>query len=147
MSGRGEAGPDRAPGRGGRQRRRRPPAEVFFDLLVADRLRTSILQHVGDEQNVREEGVLSLAEMIVHLAARPAARLGLHDRGRIVEGFVADVVVFDPATVADRATPDEPRLTAAGIPWVLVGGTPMIEDGERTGSRPGRALRHGSRSR
>jgi N-acyl-D-amino-acid deacylase len=164
---------------------RRPAADVFFDLLVADRLGTSILQHVGDEQNVREimrhrrhtggsdgilvgakphprahgtfprylgryvreEGVLSLAEMIVHLSARPAARLGLHDRGRIVEGFVADVVVFDPATVADRATPDEPRLTAAGIPWVLVGGAPVIEDGVPTGSRPGRALRHSSRSR
>jgi N-acyl-D-amino-acid deacylase len=161
---------------------RRPPVEVFFDLLIADRLGTSILQHVGDEQNVREimqhrrhtggsdgilvgakphprasgtfprylgryvrdEGVLSLAEMIVHLAARPAARLGLSDRGRIAEGFVADVVVFDPATVADRATPDEPRLTAAGIPWVLVGGTPVIEDGERTAARPGRALRHRS---
>ena len=161
---------------------RRPPVEVFFDLLVADRLGTSILQHVGDEQNVREimrhrrhtggsdgilvgakphprasgtfprylgryvrdEGVLSLAEMIVHLATRPAARLGLSDRGRIAEGFVADVVVFDPATVADRATPDEPRLTAAGIPWVLVGGTPVIEDGARTLARPGRALRHQS---
>ncbi|WP_275002487.1 N-acyl-D-amino-acid deacylase family protein [Promicromonospora iranensis] len=164
---------------------RRPPVEVFFDLLLADRLGTSILQHVGDEQNVREimrhrrhtggsdgilvgakphpraagtfprylgryvreEGVLSLAEMIVHLAARPAERLGLHDRGRIAEGLVADVVVFDPATVADRATPDEPRLTAAGIPWVLVGGTPVIEDGERTGARPGGALRHSSRTR
>ncbi|MFD7311871.1 amidohydrolase family protein [Promicromonospora sp. NPDC059942] len=158
----------------------RPPAEVFLDLLVADRLGTSILQHVGDEQNVREimrhprhtggsdgilvgakphprgsgtfprylgryvreEGVLSLAEMIVHLSARPAARLGLRDRGRIAEGYVADVVVFDPATVADRATPDEPRLTAAGIPWVLVGGVPVIEDGVRTAARPGRALRH-----
>jgi N-acyl-D-amino-acid deacylase len=164
---------------------RRPPVEVFFDLLLADRLGTSILQHVGDEQNVREimrhrrhtggsdgilvgakphpraagtfprylgryvreEGVLSLAEMIVHLAARPAERLGLHDRGRIAEGLVADVVVFDPATVADRATPDEPRRTAAGIPWVLVGGTPVIEEGERTGARPGRALRHSSRTR
>ncbi|WP_129789930.1 N-acyl-D-amino-acid deacylase family protein [Promicromonospora panici] len=160
----------------------RAPVEVFFDLLIADRLGTSILQHVGDEQNVREimrhrrhtggsdgilvgakphprasgtfprylgryvreEGVLSLADMIVHLAARPAARLGLSDRGRIAEGFVADVVVFDPATVADRATPDEPRLTAAGIPWVLVAGTPVIEDGERTLARPGGALRHGS---
>jgi N-acyl-D-amino-acid deacylase len=159
---------------------RRPPVEVFFDLLIADRLGTSILQHVGDEQNVREimrhrrhaggsdgilvgakphprasgtfprylgryvreEGVLSLAEMIVHLAARPAARLGLADRGRIAEGFVADVVVFDPATVADRATPDEPRRTADGIPWVIVGGTPVIENGERTAARPGRALRH-----
>ncbi|MFD6445152.1 amidohydrolase family protein [Promicromonospora sp. NPDC060204] len=158
----------------------RPPAEVFLDLLVADRLGTSILQHVGDEQNVREimrhprhtggsdgilvgakphprgsgtfprylgryvreEGVLSLAEMVVHLSARPAARLGLRDRGCIAEGYVADVVVFDPATVADRATPDEPRLTAAGIPWVLVGGVPVIEDGARSAARPGRALRH-----
>ncbi|WP_369371705.1 amidohydrolase family protein [Promicromonospora sp. Populi] len=162
----------------------RPPAEVFFDLLLADRLGTSILQHVGDEGNVREimrhrrhtggsdgiligakphprgsgtfprylgryvreEGVLSLADMIVHLAARPAARLGLHDRGRVAEGLVADLVVFDPATVIDRATPDDPRRTADGIPWVLVGGTPVIEDGARTDVRPGRALRHGARA-
>jgi len=160
----------------------RAPAEVFLDLLLADRLGTSILQHVGDEQNVREimrhrrhtggsdgilvgtkphpraygtfprylgryvreEGVLSLAEMIVHLSARPAARLGLHDRGRLAEGFVADVVAFDPAGVADRATPDEPRRTPAGIPWVLVGGVPVIEDGVRTAERPGAALRHRS---
>lgn len=158
----------------------RPAAEVFFDLLLADRLGTSILQHVGDEDNVREimrhprhtggsdgilvgakphprgsgtfprylaryvreEGVLSLADMIVHLAARPAARLGLRDRGRIADGFVADLVVFDPATVVDRATPDDPRRTADGIPWVLVAGTPVIEDGVRTPVRPGRALRH-----
>ncbi|WP_020018080.1 N-acyl-D-amino-acid deacylase family protein [Promicromonospora sukumoe] len=162
----------------------RAAADVFFDLLLADRLGTSILQHVGDEQNVREimrhprhtggsdgilvgakphprgagtfprylaryvreEGVLSLADMIVHLSARPAARLGLRDRGRLAEGYVADVVVFDPATVADRATPDEPRRTADGIPWVLVGGVPVIEEGARTSARPGGALRHRSRA-
>ncbi len=91
---------------------------------------------------VREERVLSLAEMIVHLATRPAALLGLHDRGRIAEGYVADIVVFDPATVADRATPDEPRRTPVGIPWVFVGSTPVIENGVRTTARPGGALRH-----
>ncbi|WP_308160901.1 amidohydrolase family protein [Cellulomonas sp. GbtcB1] len=159
----------------------RPAAEVFLDLLVADRLGTGILQHVGDEANVRavmrhprhtggsdgilvgakphprgagtfarylghyvrEEGVLTLAEAVRHLSGTPAERLGLRDRGRVAPGYVADLVAFDPATVADRATFAEPRRTAAGIPWVLLGGEPVVADGERTDARPGRALRHG----
>jgi len=156
-----------------------PPTETYFDLLVADRLGTSILQHVGDEQNVRtmmrhprhtggsdgilvgakphprswgtfprylghyvrEEGVLTLEDAIVHLSARPAARLGLTDRGRIAPGMIADLVLFDPATVTDRATYDEPSRQAEGIPWVFVAGRPVIADGRRTGETPGRALR------
>lgn len=160
----------------------RPPAELALDLLVADRLGTGILQHVGDEDNVRtvirhprhtggsdgilvgdkphprawgtfprylgryvrEEGVLTLEDAIVHLSSRPAARLGLTDRGRIAPGMVADLVLFDPETVTDRATFAEPRRQAAGLPWVLVAGVPAVADGLRTEVAPGRALRSAS---
>lgn len=90
---------------------------------------------------VREEGVLSLAEAIVHLSASPAQRLGLTDRGRITEGAVADLVLFDPATVADRATFEQPRLPPVGIHQVLSRGITVVEDGYRTDARPGRVLR------
>ncbi len=155
------------------------PADVFFQLLTADKLGTSILQHVGHEENVRtimrhpqhtggsdgilvgakphprgwgtfprylakyvrEEAVLTLEDAIVHLSARPAARLGLTDRGRLAPGLKADVVLFDPGAVADRATFAQPRQQAAGIPWVFLAGQPVIANAERTERRPGRALR------
>ena len=73
----------------------------------------------------------------------PAARLGLRDRGRLADGFVADVVVFDPATVRSNATYDEPRRFPDGIEHVIVDGTMVVEQGEHTGALPGRALRRG----
>jgi N-acyl-D-amino-acid deacylase len=150
-----------------------------LDLMLADRLATGILMHVGDEENVRaimrhprhsggsdgilvggrphprawgtfarylghytrDLGVLSLEECVRHLAATPAARLGLVDRGVIREGAIADLVVFDAATVADRATFEQPRLPAEGIVHVLVGGEFAVRDGVRTGVAAGRVLR------
>ncbi|GAA4872529.1 D-aminoacylase [Saccharopolyspora cebuensis] len=90
---------------------------------------------------VRELGVLTLEECIAHMTSRPADRLGLTDRGRVREGFAADLVLFDPETVADTATFDEPRQQATGIPHVIVNGVPTVEDGRRTDALPGRALR------
>ncbi|MER7014762.1 D-aminoacylase [Saccharopolyspora sp. NPDC000359] len=90
---------------------------------------------------VRELGVLGLEECVQHMTSRAADRLGLADRGRIRPGFAADLVLFDPGTVADTATFDEPRQQAAGIPHVLVNGVPVVEDGHRTDALPGRALR------
>lgn len=157
----------------------RAGAEVFLDLLVRDRLGTSILQHVGDEQNlqtimrhrvhtggsdgileggkphprgagtfarylgryVRELGVLGLAEAIAHLCAAPARRLGLADRGRIAPGMVADLVLLDPATVADGATFEQPRRGPEGIERVMIGGRDVVVAGERTAVRAGRSLR------
>ncbi|MEV5511465.1 D-aminoacylase [Streptomyces flaveolus] len=90
---------------------------------------------------VRELGVLSLEECVAHLTARPAARLRLPDRGRIREGYRADLVLFDPATVAAGSTYEEPRRLPTGIPYVLVDGRFVMEDGHRTDVLAGRSVR------
>ncbi|MEU9053047.1 D-aminoacylase [Streptomyces sp. NPDC048384] len=148
-------------------------------LLLQDRLGSTILQHVGHEENVRtimrhrvhtggsdgilqgtkphpraygtfphylghyvrELGVLSLEECVARLTARPAARLRLPDRGLVREGYRADLVLFDPRTVAAGSTFEEPRRLPTGIPYVLVDGRFVIEDGRRTDVLAGRAVR------
>ncbi|MGW7789379.1 N-acyl-D-amino-acid deacylase family protein [Streptomyces tricolor] len=155
-----------------------PPWATARRLLVRDRLGTTILQHVGHEENVRaimrhrahtggsdgilrgskphpraygtfprylghyvrELGVLTLEECVAHLTSRPAARLRLPDRGLVREGYRADLVLFDPATVAPGATFAEPRALPTGIPYVLVDGRFVIEDGRRTDVLAGRAV-------
>ncbi|MFI2778420.1 amidohydrolase family protein [Streptomyces sp. ALB3] len=152
-------------------------------LLVEDRLGTTILQHVGHEENVRqimrhrvhtggsdgilqgdkphpraygtfpqylgryvrELGILSLEECVAHLTSRPAARLRLPDRGYVREGYRADLVLFDPATVAAGSTFEEPRTLPVGVPHVLIDGRFVIEDGRRTSALAGRAVRGGGR--
>ena len=93
---------------------------------------------------VREQRALSLEEAIHKMTALPAAVLGLRDRGRIAAGYVADLVLFDPATVIDRSTIEQPEEPPAGIPAVMVGGEWVVDGGETTGQHPGQALRHGS---
>ncbi|KOV94593.1 N-acyl-D-amino acid deacylase [Streptomyces sp. NRRL B-3648] len=148
-------------------------------LLLADRLGTTVLQHVGHEENVRaimrhrahtggsdgilqgakphpraygtfprylghyvrESEVLTLEECVAHLTSRPAARLRLPDRGLVREGHRADLVLFDPRTVAAGADFAEPRRLPTGIPYVLVDGRFVIEDGRRTDALPGRSVR------
>ncbi|MBC9728376.1 amidohydrolase family protein [Streptomyces sp. TRM68367] len=90
---------------------------------------------------VRELGILSLEECVAHLTSRPAARLRLPDRGLVREGYRADLVLFDPATVAAGSTFEEPRRLPTGIPYVLVDGRFVIEDGRRTDVLAGRAVR------
>ena len=94
-------------------------------------------------QFVRDEGVLGLEEAIRRMTSAPAARLGLRDRGVIREGAVADLVVFDPATVKSDATVDDPRRYPEGIETVIVGGVPVVDGGRHTGATPGRSLRRG----
>ena len=89
---------------------------------------------------VREEKVISLGEAIRRLSALPATNLGLDHRGFLKEGMFADVVVFDPATIADRATFAQPHQYAVGMKQVFVNGVQVIKDGEHTGATPGRAL-------
>ncbi|WP_030903361.1 N-acyl-D-amino-acid deacylase family protein [Streptomyces sp. NRRL F-5126] len=90
---------------------------------------------------VRELGVLSLEECVAHLTSRPAARLRLADRGLVREGYRADLVLFDPATVAAGSTFDAPRTLPAGIPYVLIDGRFTISDGHRTDVLAGRSVR------
>lgn len=94
-------------------------------------------------QFVRDEALLSLEEAVRKMTSAPAARLGLRDRGVIREGAVADLVVFDPATVRSTATYEEPRRFPDGIPFVIVAGQVVVGDGRHTGATPGRALRRG----
>ncbi|MEU4108851.1 D-aminoacylase [Streptomyces sp. NPDC027717] len=155
------------------------PWDTVRHLLLTDRLGTTILQHVGHEENVRaimrhrahtggsdgilqgtkphpraygtfprylgtyvrELGVLSLEECVARLTSRPAARLRLPDRGLVREGYRADLVLFDPATVAAGSTFAEPRTLPTGIPHVLVDGRFVIEDGRRTDVLAGRSVR------
>ncbi|PBC84771.1 MULTISPECIES: amidohydrolase family protein [unclassified Streptomyces] len=148
-------------------------------LLTDDHLGSTILQHIGHEENVRqimrhrahtggsdgilqglkphpraygtfpqylgryvrELGVLSLEECVAHLTGRPAARLRLPDRGLVREGYRADLVLFDPETVAAGSTFDAPRTLPTGIPHVLIDGRFVIEDGRRTDVLAGRTVR------
>ncbi|MBX6367530.1 MAG: D-aminoacylase [Rhodospirillales bacterium] len=89
----------------------------------------------------REVGLFPLEEAVRKMTSLPAAEFGLRDRGRLAPGFAADLVVFDPSTVIDRATFEAPATPSAGIELVLVAGTPVWRDGRPTGSRPGRVLR------
>jgi N-acyl-D-amino-acid deacylase len=89
---------------------------------------------------VREEKVIPLEEAVRRLSGLPAANLGLDRRGLIRDGFFADIAVFDPKTIADRATYENPHQYATGMTHVLVNGIPVLKDGEHTGAKPGRAL-------
>jgi N-acyl-D-aspartate/D-glutamate deacylase len=92
---------------------------------------------------VRERGVLPLETAVAKMTSVPAARLGLRDRGVVREGALADLVVLDPATVADLATYIDPARHPAGIDHVIVNGRIAVRDGAETGERAGRLLRRG----
>jgi len=89
----------------------------------------------------REEKLFPLEEAVRRMTGLPARRFALAGRGRLAPGAYADITVFDPATIIDRATFAEPTTPAAGIHLVLVNGEPVWRDGAATGKRPGRALR------
>ena len=92
---------------------------------------------------VREQSIMSLETAVEKMSGMPAERLGLKDRGRVEEGLVADLAVFDPDTVIDRSTFEDPHQLAGGVPHVFVAGEPVVSDGAHTGARPGRVLRRG----
>jgi hypothetical protein len=90
---------------------------------------------------VREAKALTWEDAIRKMTALPAATIGMTDRGLLAVGMAADVTVFDPATVIDRATFEQPTLPSEGIRHVLVNGRLALRDGDATGERAGRALK------
>ena len=92
---------------------------------------------------VREQSIMSLETAVEKMSGMPAERLGLKDRGRVEEGLVADLAIFDPDTVIDMSTFEDPHQLAGGVPHVFVAGEPVVSDGAHTGARPGRVLRRG----
>jgi N-acyl-D-amino-acid deacylase len=93
---------------------------------------------------VRDVKLFPLEEAVRRMTALPAAQFGLKDRGTLRAGAYADLVLFDPATIADTATFEQPKTPAAGIACVMVNGRTVWRDGAATGARPGRALRRGT---
>ncbi len=89
---------------------------------------------------VREEGLISLEEAVRKMTSLPAGRVGLADRGRLETGLAADIVCFDPNTVIDTATYEDPHQYPVGIDYVVVNGTVVVDGGRHTGQTPGRPL-------
>jgi putative CocE/NonD family hydrolase len=114
------------------------PDGVFLKLMPHPRAYGSFGRLLG--KYVREEKRLPLEEAIRKLTHLSAANLGLDARGLLREGYFADVVVFDPRTIADRASYEKPHQYAVGMRHVLVNGVRVLKDGEHTGAKPGRAL-------
>lgn len=114
------------------------PEGAFLQAPTHPRAYGSFARVLG--HYVREEKVLTLADAIHRMSGLPAATLGLRDRGQLREGYFADVVVFDPATVADRATFADPHQLSAGVHEVLVNGQVTVSGGEFAGRLAGRAV-------
>ena len=90
---------------------------------------------------VRDTKVLTLPEAVRKMTWLPASILGLKDRGQVKTGWAADLVVFDPAKVAETNSFERPKSYAAGVPYVVVNGVVVIDKGQHTGARPGKVLR------
>ncbi|MEX2374743.1 MAG: D-aminoacylase [Dehalococcoidia bacterium] len=92
---------------------------------------------------VREEGVITLEEAIWKMSGFPATKFNLPGRGLVREGYISDLVLFDPATVAEVSTFEDPRRSPLGMPWVIVNGQAVVQDGQHTRAHPGRTVRRG----
>jgi N-acyl-D-amino-acid deacylase len=114
------------------------PEGVFLKSNPHPRAYGSFARVLG--KYVRDEKVIPMREAIRRLSGFPATNLGLDHRGFIKEGMFADVVVFDPATIQDRASFEKPHQYATGVKHVFVNGVQVLKDGEHTGAKPGRAL-------
>jgi N-acyl-D-amino-acid deacylase len=114
------------------------PAGVFLKSMPHPRAYGNFARLLG--KYVREQKLLTLEQAVRKLTSLPATNLGLHRRGRLGEGYFADVVVFDSKTIADRADYLAPHQYAAGVKHVFVNGVQVLKDGEHTRATPGQAL-------
>jgi N-acyl-D-amino-acid deacylase len=114
------------------------PEGVFLKSMPHPRAYGNFARLLG--KYARDEKLLALEEAIRKLTSLPATNLGLDRRGRLEEGFFADVVVFDPKEIIDHATYAKPHQYATGVRHVFVNGGQVLKDGEHTGAKPGRAL-------
>ena len=115
------------------------PEGVFLKSSTHPRAYGNFARLLG--RYVRDEKLVPLPEAIRRLTSLPAANLGLKDRGTLAVGAFADVVAFDPAAIADKATYEQPHQYAVGMRHVVVNGVPVLREGEHTGATPGRALK------
>ena len=115
------------------------PEGVFLKSSTHPRAYGNFARLLG--RYVRDEKLVPLPDAIRRLTSLPAANLGLRDRGTLAVGAFADVVAFDPAAIADKATYEQPHQYAVGMRHVVVNGVPVLRDGEHTGATPGRALK------
>ncbi|HEX6730869.1 MAG TPA: D-aminoacylase, partial [Pyrinomonadaceae bacterium] len=114
------------------------PEGVFLKSSTHPRAYGNFARLLG--KYVRDEKVISLSEAVRRLTSLPATNLGLDRRGFLRKGMFADVAVFDPQAIADRATFENPHQYSVGMKHVFVNGVHVIKDGEHTGAKPGRAL-------
>jgi N-acyl-D-amino-acid deacylase len=115
------------------------PAGVFLKSNPHPRAYGSFARFLG--KYVRDERLLPLEEGIRRLTALPAGNLRIERRGKLAQGYYADVVIFDAAAIADHATFDRPHRYATGMVHVFVNGVQVLADGEHTGAKPGRVVR------
>jgi N-acyl-D-amino-acid deacylase len=115
------------------------PEGIFLNSSTHPRAYGTFARVLG--KFARDDGVITLQEGIRKMTSLPAANIGIRERGSLVEGYYADVVIFDPATVRDHATFEEPLKYATGVEHVFVNGEQVLKDGEHTGATPGRVVR------
>ncbi|MGH7618478.1 MAG: N-acyl-D-amino-acid deacylase family protein, partial [Gemmatimonadaceae bacterium] len=90
---------------------------------------------------VRDEHILTLEDAVRKMTSAVAERLSIHDRGLVRQGMLADIMIFDPSTIIDRATYEAPHQLSVGMRWVFVNGVAVVSDGKVTGEKPGRLVR------
>jgi N-acyl-D-amino-acid deacylase len=115
------------------------PEGVFIKTSTHPRAYGNFARLLG--KYVRDEHVIPIEEAVRKLTSFPAATLRIKERGTLAPGFFADVVVFDPKTIADKSTYEKPHQYAVGVKHVWVNGGQVIKDGEHTGQKPGRVVR------
>jgi N-acyl-D-amino-acid deacylase len=115
------------------------PEGVFLKSSNHPRAYGNVAKLLG--RYVRDEKTTTLQDAIRRLSSQPATNLGIRQRGSLKHGYYADVVVFDPATIADHATYEKPKQLATGVDDVFVNGVQVLRNGKHTGAKPGRVVR------